>query len=685
GKNYFIQQDFLITPYTADGQIKGKLIKTGCGINAPSLNINEFKNIPDIKGNIAAIDISLTKELKVDSLKLAPYLGLRARIDAAVEKGAVAVVFYFSDKKDDPGKFKKSDWAKITSCKIPVLILNEKIINEIDANKTLVEINVNIKRVEKNGNNVVAFLDNGAKNTIIVGAHMDHLGFGEEESSLYKGSPAIHNGADDNASGTAGVIELARIIKKSELKNNNFLFLCFSGEEKGLLGSAHFTKNPTIDLANVNYMINMDMIGRLKADEKILNVYGSGTSPEWKELIEKSKIDGLNLKLTESGIGPSDHTSFYLKDIPVLHFFSGFHSDYHKPTDDADKINYDGEAAILNYIFKIINETNNLNKLTFTKTKDESVSSKNSVGRPKTTLGIIPDYNSSGGEGLKIDGVSEGKPAEHAGLKAGDIITQIGDYKISDMQSYMSTLANFSKEDKTTVKIKRETEVLTLPVDFSISPETKKYDSKLSEKNYKIFSVKENKEVNIDNIVNEMKNYDVLFYGEEHNDSVTHFLEKSIYEKLYASFGEKLSLSMEMFDRDVQDVMDEYLNGIIKEKHLKKDARAWSNYRDYKPMVEFSKEKKLNVICANAPTRYTNLAGREGQKALEKVSKESKKYFAPLPYDTASGKYYEKLTGTMSGHSASDTAKVKMPVMNMGGFSLVTAQSLWDATKAYSI
>ncbi len=209
----------------------------------------------------------------------------------------------------------------------------------------------------------------------------------------------------------------------------------------------------------------------------------------------------------------------------------------------------------------------------------------------------------------------------------------------------------------------------------------------LSDKNYRIYSVKLNKEVPIDSLISDMKNYDVLFYGEEHNDSVTHYLEKTIFEKMNQRFGSKLALSMEMFDRDVQPTMNEYLGGFIRERNFTKDARTWSNYRDYKPMVELAKEKKLDVICANAAGRYSNLAGRKGQGALRALPAASRNFFAPLPYDTATGKYYDKLM-EMSGHTPpgkKDTAKTKAPPMNMGGFNLIMGQSLWDATMAYSI
>jgi uncharacterized iron-regulated protein len=208
----------------------------------------------------------------------------------------------------------------------------------------------------------------------------------------------------------------------------------------------------------------------------------------------------------------------------------------------------------------------------------------------------------------------------------------------------------------------------------------------ISEKHYRIYSVKAGKEVSLDVIVSDMRNHDVLFFGEEHNDSIGHYLENKVFGMLHREFTGKLALSMEMFDRDAQTVMNEYLGGMIREKNFVKDGRVWNNYKDYKPMVEFAKVNGLDVICANAPGRYTNLAGRKGQKALLQLSEQAKKYMAPLPYDTASGKYYEKLIGLTSHNSISmtDTSK-KMPAMPMSSFNLIEAQSLWDATMAWSI
>ena len=207
-------------------------------------------------------------------------------------------------------------------------------------------------------------------------------------------------------------------------------------------------------------------------------------------------------------------------------------------------------------------------------------------------------------------------------------------------------------------------------------------NAQITEANYRIYSVKLAREANINDIVDDMKNNDVLFYGEEHNDSVTHYLENKIFETLFQKYSNVITLSMEMFDRDVQPIMNEYLTSDIREKNFKKDARVWSNYRDYRPMIELSKANKLDVICANAAGRYSNLAGRKGQKALMTLPDESKKYFAPLPYDTASGKYYEKLMGLFND---GNSKKKKQSSSAGESFSLVMAQSLWDATMAYSI
>jgi hypothetical protein len=307
------------------------------------------------------------------------------------------------------------------------------------------------------GKNVIGFIDNKSINTIVVGAHYDHLGFGGE-GSLYKSdSLKIHNGADDNASGVSLMLDLAAKLKDNN--NNNYMFIAFSGEELGLLGSNFFVKNPTIDIKSINYMINMDMVGRLN-NENTLAVYGLGTSPIFKQTI-KSNNKNFKIIENESGVGPSDHTSFYLNDIPVLHFFTGQHSDYHKPSDDSELLNYEGINLISDFIYSIISDLNDNGKLPFRETKNES----QETPRFKVSLGVIPDYLYDG-IGMRIDGVSKGKPAEKAGFQKGDIVIKLGDEEVTDMMSYMKALSKYENGDKVDVQISRKNELSIKKVTF---------------------------------------------------------------------------------------------------------------------------------------------------------------------------------------------------------------------------
>jgi Zn-dependent M28 family amino/carboxypeptidase len=311
------------------------------------------------------------------------------------------------------------------------------------------------------GRNVLGYFDNGAENTVIIGAHYDHLGYGGE-GSLFRGDEkAIHNGADDNASGVAVMLDLAAKIALDPInfKNNNYLFMAFSGEEMGLLGSNYFVKNATVDTKTVNYMINMDMVGRLKADST-LAIYGTGTSPIFKQVINAHN-KGFKIVENESGVGPSDHTSFYLTDIPVLHFFTGQHEDYHKPSDDADKLNYEGMTMISEYIFEIIKDLDDDQKLPFRTTKNES----EETPRFKVGLGVVPDYLYDG-EGMRIDGTREDTPAFAAGLQKGDVVTKLGDSAVTDMMSYMRALSVFDKGDETTITVTRGEDIIEAVVKF---------------------------------------------------------------------------------------------------------------------------------------------------------------------------------------------------------------------------
>lgn len=318
---------------------------------------------------------------------------------------------------------------------------------------------------EVKAHNILGYIDNGKPYTIIIGAHYDHLGKGDQGSSLKPDSKGeIHNGADDNASGVAGMLELARYYatnKKTE--NYNFLFAAFSGEELGLLGSKYMTEHSGINPADINLMINMDMIGRYR-EEKGLTIGGIGTSTaleKWGP--ELGMCMELKYNLDSTGVGPSDHSSFYLKDIPVLFLFTGAHEDYHKPSDDAGLLNYNGMKLITNYVIQLISHLDELPKIDFKKTSNPHANATRSSF--KVTMGVMPDYSYSG-KGLKIDGVSEGRPAEKAGILAGDILLKVGEKEIKDVYSYMEVLNTSEKGQTVSVIVSRKGEEMTLKLTF---------------------------------------------------------------------------------------------------------------------------------------------------------------------------------------------------------------------------
>ena len=394
--------------------------------------------------------------------------------DAAKEAqkgGAAGVVFYDGfGSKWEPSFNTQSDLEAID---LPVVYLRHKAydlyVKQAEAasqkGSISIELVTAINRAPRTGTNVAAYIDNGAPYTVVIGAHYDHLGLGEDGNSLFPNAARehmVHHGADDNASGTAGLLEVAKWIKGRKLHHFNYLFIHFSGEELGLYGSKAFVKDQRMDSAQIAYMINMDMIGRLNDSTHALTVGGVGTSPVWEDVV-KMGTDQFKITIDSSGIGPSDHTSFYSAGIPVLFFFTGQHKDYHKPSDIAASINYPGEVMVLRYAEDVLLKMDKENeKPAYLLTRQQSMGTSNF----KVTLGIMPDYTFQEG-GVKVDGVSDGRPAYKAGIKQGDIIIQLGAVKVQSMQSYMEALGSLSPGDKTTVKILRESKEINLPVEMS--------------------------------------------------------------------------------------------------------------------------------------------------------------------------------------------------------------------------
>lgn len=358
-------------------------------------------------------------------------------------KAANYIANYFRDFGLEPAGDDQTYFQEFT--------INTAILNNPHSTDTTGE-----KRLSKN----VAGLLQGtgdSEEIIVIGAHYDHLGYGEF-GSLYRGEvERIHNGADDNASGTAGVLELAQYFSEHR-PSTDILFLAFSGEEMGLLGSAHYVDEPTVNLDNTLAMINMDMIGRM-SDNKFL-IFGIGTAALWEEIATTANTDSLDINLVEDGTGASDHTSFYYKNIPVLHYFTDTHSDYHRPSDDIEYINAEGEASLLNHLVRVINQLDAIDKddLAFIEAPGEQ---RQSMSLNGPTLGVLPDYGYDG-TGMKITGTNPNQPAANAGLQGGDIITNIGGQDLADIYAYMGALNTLEKGQLTTITVIRDGEEITM-------------------------------------------------------------------------------------------------------------------------------------------------------------------------------------------------------------------------------
>lgn len=444
--------DYFPLNYSGNGTLSAQAVSMGYGIHAPGL-YDDYEGKSDIEGKVFLINLSSPDGIHPHS-KYLSYTDYQTRIKTAQTFGAVAVVFYNVDKTLDNPKFDLT--MNVKEFDIPVVFIAK---NEIK-NGDLIKLNVDLQTQARTGHNVIGYIDNKAASTVVVGAHYDHLGWGES-GSLYRGEPAIHNGADDNASGVALMLELAKALKQQKLSGNNYLFIAFSGEELGLYGSKSFVQNATIDTAAINYMLNFDMVGRLD-EESTMAVNGVGTSPVFKEKAENTKAGNLKIKTTSSGMGPSDHASFYLASKPVLHFYTGNNPDYHKPSDDAYLINYEGMVQVFEYTLALVCDLDDEGKLGFNLTKDED---NRNAPKFSVTLGVVPDYMYDG-EGMRIDGVTEGKPAHSAGIKTGDVVKKLGDIEITDMMAYMTALSKFQKGQRTKVKILRDNKLIELDIQF---------------------------------------------------------------------------------------------------------------------------------------------------------------------------------------------------------------------------
>jgi len=485
-KNRFVlDADFRPMGFSSTGTFEGEVVFAGYGISLPEKEYDDYAGI-DVTGKAVVI---LRHHPEGDNAHSEFGLGaaLRYKAAKAKEKGATAVIVVTG-----PADNEKDVLAALTydqsmgDAGILVVTMTRKAVDELIGPASVAslqqEINTSKKprsfvisgkrisiftevlKVQKTGTNVLGFLEGSdeqlRKEILIIGAHYDHLGMGGP-GSLTPDTVAVHNGADDNGSGTAGLLELAEFLTSRQAGlRRSLLFIAFSGEERGLLGSAAYVKAPLLPLDQSAAMVNMDMIGRL--NNRKLIVYGIGTSPGFDQLVTSHNADStFDLRLVKDGFGPSDHSSFYGSGVPVFHFFTDLHSDYHKPSDDWEKINYEGMKSVLEFIASIAMEVNrSAERPSYVRVEPPRQPAASGQGRVRSYTGTIPDFGEQV-EGMKLSGVTDGSPAATAGLQAGDVIVKFGTIEIKNLYDYTFALGEYKPGDEVYVVVKRGNEAKT--------------------------------------------------------------------------------------------------------------------------------------------------------------------------------------------------------------------------------
>lgn len=485
-----VNEDFIPLSFTDNLSVSGEIIFAGYGISAENFEYDDYSGL-DVENKIVIV-FRNHPDIKNPHSEFERFASLRFKTTTARDKGAAGIIFIndYQKETDDLIELKYDNASSITGLAAVNLKRNiieklfssegknlkqiaEKITTELEPgsfelSSSSITLKTEVNKIKKTSWNVGAFIpgndDKYKDEYVVIGAHFDHLGWGEQ-NSLYMGDiPMIHYGADDNASGTTGLLELAeKFISVKDLLKRNVVFTAFSGEELGLLGSAFIVNNFPVPIENVVTMINMDMVGRLNENNDLI-VYGTGTSTNWKDILEENNAYELNLTFNDEGFGPSDHSSFYGKQIPVLFFFTGTHTDYHKPTDTADKINLEGQQRILNYVYDVAAKIMQLDSK-----PDYIAVERKDRGRMTTTrvwVGTVPDF-AGDVDGYKLGGVTEGSPADKAGLKSGDIITSFGGKKISNIYDFTYALADFVPGDIVEVVVLRDDKELSIEIELS--------------------------------------------------------------------------------------------------------------------------------------------------------------------------------------------------------------------------
>ena len=486
GKDLSLNKDFIPIEFSSNGKFEGEIAFVGYGflIN-DSISWNDYKGI-NLDGKWALIFSGAPGGDHPHS-KFRNHSALRKKAILAKDKNALGVIFV--NQKGNEGLKTLKHTPNSLSIGIPVIQIKRDIANQLlsqrlndlqiklDEQKQPQSFSIDknirgelkLKREIKLIPNVIGIIPGNdlklKEEYIVLGAHFDHLGLGEEGSgSLMPGSKLIHNGADDNSSGTAALLELSSKLSKNKgLLKRSIILMGYNAEEEGLLGSKYFVNNPTVDLQSIVAMINMDMIGRMS--NNAVTVGGTGTANIFESTLKEiNKDHNLKLKMSPEGFGPSDHASFYINNIPVLFFFTGTHSDYHKPSDDWQRINIEGQKKITDFIYDL---TLNLSRMSEKPVFKESGPKQATLARStfKVTLGIMPSYVSDE-KGLVVDGVRKNGPAGKAGIKKGDMIISIKGKEVNSIYDYMYRLEKLESGEVVKVTIIREGEELTLAINL---------------------------------------------------------------------------------------------------------------------------------------------------------------------------------------------------------------------------
>ncbi len=476
--------DFRPLGFSSNATVTGQLVFVGYGISAPDNKYDDYANV-DVTGKVV-VALRYSPDGSDPRGELNRYSSFRNKARTARDRGAAALILVTGpvDEKEDE-IIRLSFDHSFASSGIPAVSMKRALLEQLlrptghtlkdiqdsirssrkpmsfAINGTSAALTTDVEQITGESSNVAGYIegnDPALKNqVVIIGAHFDHLGYGGPGSgSLAPDTVAVHHGADDNASGTAGLLALIRAYATdpSNLKRTT-LFLAFTGEELGELGSAHYVNHPFFSLDRTVVMVNMDMIGRLQ--NRSLSVYGTGTSPAWQTILTKENADST-FKLNEiaDGFGPSDQAQFYGKDLPVLFFFTGTHNDYHKPSDEWETINTAGETQVVRYVYRIVNDIEALpDRPQFTKVMTSAPTGGGDTRGFSVTLGIVPDFGEAK-EGMKIGGIRPGGPAEKAGLKSGDIIVSLAGKKVMNIYDYMGVLGELKPGDEVAVEVLRD-------------------------------------------------------------------------------------------------------------------------------------------------------------------------------------------------------------------------------------